>query len=430
MLTSIKVENFRSFTDSGNIELADINIFVGPNNAGKTTLVSLIELALVSNQVRQKDGPLLLDEQFAFASFDSILSQNTVPGKKRASSFSVSFGWGAEPQQAESTAKQVTTHTAKFNFRKKHSDGSAYVGSASYLAPGEGEIKVDFSSTQPRLVETKPRSGGRYSDVFFRGIFPVIPKEERITKSKNVSKTHVNFKVMGRDINKPTLILRPYRPIPRSVYVLGDPSMIKEDKISIDYLLKIWSGDSPEVKSRIVQNLSMLGLARNLEIKQPRVRGPRVVEVQVATHLTRQKATIADVGFGVSQALPLIAREASLQNGALIAYQPEVHLHPRAQARLADIFVDSAKRKNKSYVETHSEHLILRLQTLIAMGEIAADRVRVFCVEKTNKGSKIRQMQFDENGVPVSKWPKGFLDTSLDLARELMVARGSRKAIS
>ena len=83
------------------------------------------------------------------------------------------------------------------------------------------------------------------------------------------------------------------------------------------------------------------------------------------------------------------------------------------------------KRGNRAYVETHSEHLVLRLQALIAGGEIAPERVRVFCVEHDGKKSNLSPMLFDARGVPRTPWPSGFLDTGLDLARNLAQRRRS-----
>jgi predicted ATPase len=151
-----------------------------------------------------------------------------------------------------------------------------------------------------------------------------------------------------------------------------------------------------------------------------------MVEVRVAPKKKSRVVTLADVGYGVSQILPLLSLDAQLSAGKLLAYQPEAHLHPLAQSRLADVFVASVKRGNRVYVETHSEHLVLRLQALIAGGEIEPDRVRVFCVEHDGEKSNVEAMTFDQRGVPETRWPKGFLDTGLDLARDLAERRHSR----
>ena len=98
-------------------------------------------------------------------------------------------------------------------------------------------------------------------------------------------------------------------------------------------------------------------------------------------------------------------------------------MHPRAQSRLADIFVKSVERHNQVFIETHSPDLIMRLQLLIVQGKIKADDVSVFCFENVSGRSKIEKIGFNDAGVPSRSWPEGFLDTSLSLARELNSAR-------
>lgn len=222
-------------------------------------------------------------------------------------------------------------------------------------------------------------------------------------------------------------VVNPYRPVPRSFYVLDDPNLGREDRSLLTYLLRIWSSkdsDDVRVKEVIAKSLSSLGLAKSIDVTQVSKRiGPKVVEIRVAPSTSRQNVTIADAGFGLSQVLPLVVYDARLSDGYFIAYQPEVHLHPYAQSRLADLFVDSTNRGNQIFVETHSPDLILRLQAKIARREIDGEDVNILCFE--NKGGKttITPVSFSDAGKPSINWPSGFLDTSLNLARDLTSAR-------
>src|SRR5690606_4963138 len=136
-----------------------------------------------------------------------------------------------------------------------------------------------------------------------------------------------------------------------------------------------------------------------------------------------QTVTIADAGFGLSQVLPLIVYDARWTNGSIIAYQPELHLHPRAQSRLADMFVESVKRGNQAFVESRRADLILRLQTSMAQELIAPEDVSVFCLENKTGAATVRRIKFDKLGSPEGAWPVGFLDSTINLARELNSAR-------
>ena len=222
-------------------------------------------------------------------------------------------------------------------------------------------------------------------------------------------------------------VVSPHRPVPRSFYVMDDPSLTSDDRELLSYLVRIWASDDEapkRIRNRIESNLKTLGLAQKFAVVQISKRfGPKVFEIRVSPTIPRHRVTIADAGFGLSQALPLAAYDARLTNGFLITYQPEVHLHPFAQSRLADIFTQSVSRGNQLFIETHSPDLILRLQAKIARNEIAAGDVRVFCFENRQGRSHITSVDLSAKGSPVIPWPAGFLDTSLSLARDLAAER-------
>lgn len=112
--------------------------------------------------------------------------------------------------------------------------------------------------------------------------------------------------------------------------------------------------------------------------------------------------------------------------------QPELHLHPAAQAELANLLVRSANmsRSRRILVETHSEHLIRKLQVLIADPEVPidSDQVAFYYVEKDVDGnSHIRKMDINKNGQFEKVWPSGFFDKSYELTSELLYANSKVK---
>ncbi len=152
-----------------------------------------------------------------------------------------------------------------------------------------------------------------------------------------------------------------------------------------------------------------------------------------------------DVGYGISQVLPIVtqlynANNTKLNGRASLSYQgttaifeqPEIHLHPAAQAQLADLFVNCVTDKknpvNRILIETHSEHLIRKLQVLVADPEsgIDSDQVAIYYVDKNEEGnSYIEKMELCENGQFEKAWPSGFFDKSYELTKLLM--RAGRK---
>jgi hypothetical protein len=136
---------------------------------------------------------------------------------------------------------------------------------------------------------------------------------------------------------------------------------------------------------------------------------------------------LADTGFGLSQVLPLIVQGVyASPESLMIAEQPEIHLNPKLQTVLADLFVAVAKRNCAVVVETHSEHLLLRLRRLVAEGEIPPDDVALYFVEREGDESRVREVSIEKNG-HIPDWPKGFFSESLRESLALAAAQDRRK---
>jgi len=118
------------------------------------------------------------------------------------------------------------------------------------------------------------------------------------------------------------------------------------------------------------------------------------------------------MGCGISQIVPIIIQSLLLrQHGCLLVEQPEIHLHPKAQADLEDFFISGALKDRQFIVETHSEHLILRIRRRIAEGKIPPSRVKIYIVSKHNGKTRFKPLELNENG-GFSEWPDDFFDES------------------
>jgi predicted ATP-dependent endonuclease of OLD family len=120
---------------------------------------------------------------------------------------------------------------------------------------------------------------------------------------------------------------------------------------------------------------------------------------------------ITDVGFGISQILPVIIQGfLSSNNSTTIIEQPEIHLHPKMQADLADLFIDIVKKTKgkKLVIETHSEYLLKRLRRRISEGLISPDDVSIclFSPQTKSKGAVIENLEIAEKGF--FDWPVDF----------------------
>ena len=130
---------------------------------------------------------------------------------------------------------------------------------------------------------------------------------------------------------------------------------------------------------------------------------------------------VAAMGQGVAQVLPIIASTLLAgRRACLLIEQPELHLHPKAQADLADLFIDSLGERRQFIIETHSEHLLLRIRRRVAEG-LPAKNVSVLYVTKERGVSTVQSLRLEKDG-HFEEWPKGFFDEAYQEAMGIAVA--------
>jgi hypothetical protein len=132
-------------------------------------------------------------------------------------------------------------------------------------------------------------------------------------------------------------------------------------------------------------------------------------EVRVKRFASSSEVSLTDVGFGVSQILPVLTLCYYAPEGStIILEQPEIHLHPSVQAGLADVFIDVVKTRNlQVIVESHSEHLLRRLQRRIAEEKLPPEKMALYFIVMEASASKIEALSLDAYG-NISNWPKNF----------------------
>ncbi|MBK1898019.1 DUF3696 domain-containing protein [Chryseobacterium paridis] len=196
--------------------------------------------------------------------------------------------------------------------------------------------------------------------------------------------------------------------IEKFINILGDPSLSKKEfssKISLLNNIIKKSGIAEEVDIVKDQNLPVLAL--NVKTKG-------------------FWANITDVGYGVSLQIPILFQAILSENftqskETLLIEQPEVHLHPSLQAKFIDTLL-SIGNKNQYIIETHSEHIIRKLQVLVKNKEynLKPEDITIHYFKRSDKKFEITEHKIDKNGKLFPNFPSGFFDNTYNLVKELL----------
>ncbi len=176
----------------------------------------------------------------------------------------------------------------------------------------------------------------------------------------------------------------------------------------IDQIVE-WEDTDPE---KIIElNILMKELQLFDEIQSNKMKGGRF-EINIKTHKSIFYSSLTDVGFGISQFLPIIIADLQLSRKSCLAIsQPEIHLHPKVQAQFGNYLASQIKRVEKQYiVETHSEYLLNRIRLLLVTGELKPEDVRVLYFENDGVKSTVHDVEFTTDG-QIKGAPQGFFDT-------------------
>jgi len=157
---------------------------------------------------------------------------------------------------------------------------------------------------------------------------------------------------------------------------------------------------------------------------------PKEPDLMLIDKRTNTSVSFRDIGIGISQIIPVLVYAYSVKNRLIAIEEPEVSIHPALQAELGDLFIESALGNNKNtfLIETHSEHLILRIlrrirETFEASQQkappkienpITPDDVSVIYAKPTKEGTKLYVMEITEDGNFEKDWPDGFFEERLE----------------
>lgn len=434
MLTRLKFKNFKAWKDSGDIRLAPLTVFFGANSAGKTSVSQLLLLLKQTAESPDRQRALRLGDSRTLVDLGTYA--DAIHNHDLSKDLEVVLEWtlGAPLDIVDSLsvfAEKVDRVRFEVNIRADERERpqvefmqyTALNGNAEVLRVSmvghKADTKFDLSAHGYNLIRRPGRAWPLPEPVRFYG----FPDEVR-AYYQNPAFTSDLVLAMEQMLGS-FFYVGPLRESPKRLYLwsgeVPDHVGVRGDR-AVEAILG--AGDrkfnfGPRQRTKplsalVAERLQAMGLISSFEVKSlGEHRKEYEVLVRTARRLPQVKLT--DVGFGVSQVLPVIVECFYVPARSIVFFeQPEIHLHPRVQSELADVFIDALRAREDGHerqcqfiVESHSEHFLRRLQRLIAEEKIPAEDTALYFVTSRGDGASVQPLEVDMFG-NIHNWPDDF----------------------
>lgn len=408
MITNITLQNFKCF-HSVSIDPKLITVFIGPNGTGKS---GVLQALLLLKQSSSNVNPLQLNGNFIRFPREAFMlhgDESALDGVRLALS-------GRSPIDSEEVPGPL-----EFVVDLEYS-------TQAQLKVDRGMTKWEASGKQHEILFD--RGSGRLQATTPRGLigYEVSSGMNSFNVRTGMGGENPSLPLWGQISRAPRKMLADVKMVPaargltRYVYELGPESLhdisgvsglgTQEDDIATTLT---YSRLEVEKVSRMMKVVTGVGF--RVEIVPPQSAKP------VSNSPAGDLSLLAE-GFGSNALVHLLFEVVRTVPGAMVLIEePEIHLHPKAQADLASVLVEEAKSNDKQIVmTTHSEHVAGRLLTLVAEGELSPEDLAIYSFEKNKRGvCSASEIELTDRG-QVNRGLKGFFETDMDEMRRYVAA--------
>lgn len=385
MITELNAQNFKSWQNTGKLHFAPLTGFFGANSSGKSSILQI--LLLLKQTVEQ---PSEWNEPLNFGNEESLVDlrsfYDVIHQPIKAPSLGISVSWKLPDKVSMMSEHQLDTLSFYFNFH------NSSIGSLNYRF-GEYQFGIEPAESGEHYLRYS-NSTRLHKAIPFR-CYGIRLLPEKTPVRSDIEKIFENL--FSRIHHLGSL-----RKCPRRSCDWGDifPTGIGQDREKMtDMQIMKWLQDLDLIYS--------YGIYITPYAKKD-------YEVRVRKYRNGAEVGLTDVGVGVSQVLPVLFLCRYADEGSiLILEQPEAHLHPKAQSELADVLIDVVKKRNIQIIfESHSEHLLHRLQRRIAESRISANDTAFYFCQINGGISEIKKLDVDEYG-NILNYPQDFFGDDL-----------------
>jgi predicted ATPase len=439
MLKKLRIQNFKGWEDTGELRMAPLTVFFGTNSSGKSSILQF--LMMLKQTARSPDRNLVLNygDKNAAVELGSFRDAVHMRSLKRMIEFDITWSLPKQIEIEDSKHEKIYSGDGiGFHAKIRNYKGLDYLERFEYqlLDKDEEKLAIGMRSSGSKISSGKYKVDPKraYKLVGNRGRQWDLPSpknnydfpDEFYSYYQNTDVAS-DLSLEYRNVFNKMNYLGPLRVYPSRDYSFAGATPEEvgwTGSAAIGAVLaasragrKLSTGNRQRnypFEVFLAQRLEELELIESFQAKEIG-RNSQRYEVEVRVTKESPLVNMKDVGFGVSQILPVIVQcYYSKPDSIIIMEQPELHLHPRVQANLADSFItalrskeDGADRNVQIVVESHSEHFLRRLQKRIAEEELTEDDVAIYFCDRENGKSVIEELEVDTYG-NIRNWPENF----------------------
>lgn len=447
MLTAIRLVNFKAFEKCA-IQLRPLTIFLGPNNSGKSSILAALRLLGQSAESYDPTPAILLKGIYGdFGTFADVVHGN-VRNRSLGIGIDVITDRPRDDTDAQKSSR-LTSLDMEFKYRARRRQ--VVLENAALSVNGERILKIKYSEKSDRyfidqidrysfpqklkravpnilylqnfIPRPRPPSVGSQTTPSLTDKWIHSKKLENVLQRARRGASDVSMQLHRLDYLGP-LRAAPQRTYPFSGERRQHVGQFGEHAVDI-FLSEFYrAGGTRTADDRTNEWFRKASVAKEIKIVPI---SDRYFELKVTHAATGEEENLADVGYGHSQIFPVLVGGFNCRPGScFIVEQPEIHLHPRAQTHLARFFSDLLQTGIQSLVETHSEHLIIGVQELVASGILKPRDVALYYVFTKGRKKTITLVELDEGARFTREWPEGFFLERLKQAKRLALTRAKK----
>ena len=416
MITHIRMKNFKSWKDSGEVKLAPLTGFFGTNSSGKS---SMLQMMLLLKQTIGSKEVLFFGDENSLVNLGSF--REVIHGHKKKELLELEFGCKLQKPLT------IKMPHGESHFFYTHRSLDLDIDSFTF------DTTIQVGNGKPIVENLRYRTGLdpvveiRWTENFLH----YGDKRETVESVKNCYSVQVSsedqfFEDLGKlssafeSLFADLHYLGPIRghpqrryhwaePLPESVGQSGVKTMDALLSARVDPFTTPHEEKEVQIEKRISAWLKKMELAYSFSLTRVGHQSEKEYEVRIQKSKYEVKVTLADIGYGLAQFLPILVLCYYAPRGStLILEHPGNLLHPKVQSQLADLLIEVIMERNlQILIESHSEHLLNRLQRRIAEEKLPADQTALYFCRNDEGVSSIERLEMDELG-NIKNWPPNF----------------------